>query len=67
MLLEIFDHVAERRTEEWHTLVHVCPRWRRVVFASLHHLNLRLLCTEKTHVREMLDVWQTLPIDMVQL
>ena len=44
-------------------LVDVCPRWRRVVFASLHRLDLRPLCTE-THVREMLDVWPTLPVDI---
>jgi hypothetical protein len=64
MLLEIFNHVAERRIEEWHMLVHVCPRWQHIVFASLHHLNLWLLCPEKTHVREMLDIWPMLPIDI---
>ncbi len=40
----------------WHTLVHVCRKWRSVVFGSPLRLNLRLICTEKTPVREMLAV-----------
>jgi hypothetical protein len=46
----------------WHTLVHVCQRWRYVVFASPRRLNLRLHCSRR-RVREMLDVWPAaLPI-----
>ena len=48
--------------EAWHALVHVCQRWRRVVFASPRRLNLRLVCTSRKPVREMLDIWPTLPI-----
>ena len=44
----------------WHTLVHVCRRWRCVVTASPRHLNLRLLCTEKRPVKR--NVWPDLPI-----
>ena len=63
-LLEIFSiYVNEtERTEEWHTLGHVCRRWRNVVFASPRRLDLRLFCTESTPVREMLNVWPSLPI-----
>jgi F-box-like len=46
----------------WRTLVHVCQRWRYLVFASPGHLNLRLECTIETRAREMLDVWPPFPI-----
>ena len=50
------------RVDMWRTLVHVCQRWRYLVFASPGHLNLRLECTIKTRAREMLGVWPALPI-----
>ena len=64
VLLEIFNfymdiHFGE---DKWHTLVHVCRRWRWVVFASLRRLNLRLLCTNRRPVHNALDVWPQLPI-----
>jgi len=31
----------------WQTLVHVCGRWRCIMFASPHHLDLKLYCTEQ--------------------
>jgi hypothetical protein len=48
VLLDIFDVylnvtgplVFEERTNRWHTLVHVCRRWRDLVFASPRRLNL---------------------------
>ena len=66
VLLEIFFFYVNKAkmTEEWHTLVHVCRRWRYLVFARPHRLRLRLLCTEKTPVRKMLDIWPALPIDI---
>jgi hypothetical protein len=64
VLLEIFFFYVDqaKMTEQWHTLVHVCQRWRYLVFARPRRLRLRLLCTEKTPVRKMLDVWPALPI-----
>ncbi len=67
VLLEIFDyHVAEAAEdgddEEWEILVHVCQRWRYVVFRSPLRLNLRILCSAGTPVREKLAVWPSLPI-----
>jgi hypothetical protein len=71
VLLEIFDFFVvgsdwfEMRAENWcwwRTLVHVCQKWRNVIFGSPHRLNLRLLCSDRTPVREMLDVWPPLPI-----
>ena len=46
----------------WHRLVHVCRRWRHVVFASPVRLGLHIVCTERTPVRELLDIWPPLPI-----
>ena len=66
-LLEIFDcYVDVNRTwrgeRKWHTLVHVCRRWRNVVFGSPLRLDLRLFCKNGTPVRETLNVWPPLPI-----
>jgi hypothetical protein len=69
VILEIFDfymHQARpypfQGIEAWHTLVHVCRSWRNVVFGSPLRLNLQLLCTTKTPVRDALDIWPALPI-----
>jgi hypothetical protein len=64
VLIHVFDcYMAEaRRVESWHTLVHVCQRWRSLVFESSRRLNLRISCTKKMRVREKLDVWPALPI-----
>src|SRR5258708_2522769 len=48
--------------QAWYSLIHVCRKWRSVVFGSPRRLDLRLYCTEKTPVREMLAVWPPLPI-----
>ena len=42
--------------------MHVCRKWRIVVFGSPRRLNLRLPCLASTPVRETLDVWPRLPI-----
>ncbi len=70
LLLEIFDfymdmiplYGVKMKIEAWHPLVHVCRRWRNVVFGSPRRLNLRLFCTAKTPARDTLDVWPTLPL-----
>ncbi|KAI0291180.1 hypothetical protein B0F90DRAFT_1779209, partial [Multifurca ochricompacta] len=49
---------------EWHRLTHVCRRWRYLIFASPHRLDLRLLCTNGTPVRRTLDCWPALPISI---
>ena len=48
----------------WEMLVHVCRRWRYIVLAAPRHLGLRLLCTAKTRVKEMLDIWPPFHIDL---
>ena len=70
VLLEIFDfyivpvdfHGEKRKTEAWQTLVHVCRRWRYLVFGSSRLLDLQLFCTPQTPARDTLDVWPALPL-----
>jgi hypothetical protein len=69
VLIEIFDFYMDQpitsqraREDAWHTLIHVCQGWRRVVFASPRRLNLQLLCTNTRSVGKMLDIWPALPI-----
>jgi hypothetical protein len=76
VLLEIFVNVARPqeilywdtfelrgRENRWRTLVHVCKRWRYIVFASPRHLDLRLVCsTNRRSVKKTLNIWPPLPI-----
>ena len=48
----------------WYQLVHVCRRWRLLVFASPRRLDLHLSCTDNTPVREALNIWPPLPIEI---
>ena len=63
-LLELFDFYVNKagRIEKWHTLIHVCRRWRNVVLGSPRRLGLQLFCTARKPVRETLDVWPPFPI-----
>jgi len=69
-LLEIFScclaEEADCRPHDWRwlTLVHVCRRWRTIVFASPCRLDLRIRCTGRSRVKEMLDIWPILPIEI---
>jgi hypothetical protein len=68
VLSAVFDFyvVAYLRTkaeiEKWRSLVHVCRRWRSLVFGSPRRLNLRLFCTPETPATDTLDVWPALPL-----
>ena len=57
----------EQWREQWNRLVHVCQRWRSLVFASPVRLDLCLHCTDKTPARETLNVWPPLPIEILVL
>ena len=61
---DIFSGVSgfKKEIEKWQTLVHVCGRWRSVVFGSPRRLNLQLACTWETPARDTLDVWPSLPL-----
>ena len=45
----------------WQSLVHVCRRWRNLVFQWPRHLKLRLVCTPNTPPGT-LDIWPSLPL-----
>jgi hypothetical protein len=69
VLLEIFDfYVADKglatktKTEAWQILIHVCRRWRHIVFDSPRRLDLRLFCTANTPAKDILDIWPAFPI-----
>ena len=67
-LLCIFD--SYRRDSEsggmwpWGDLVHVCQRWRRIIFAFPGCLDLRLGCKSKTDVQAAIDIWPALPLSI---
>ena len=61
-LLEIFDFYIEAEVGAWQSLVHVCRRWRNLVFESPLRLNLQLCCTPETLARNTLDVWPAFPL-----
>ena len=53
---------SKRGIEVWQPLVHVCRRWRNLVFGSPRRLDLQLYCTPGTPARDRLDVWPALPL-----
>ena len=57
----VFDY--NHTYDGWQTLVHVCGRWRCIVFASPRRLGLKLHCTRQRSVNsKTLDIWPALPI-----
>ena len=63
VLLAIFDfYVDEAPIGEWRLLVHVCQRWRSVIFGSPRRLELQLVCRAKTPAKDTLNVWPALPL-----
>ena len=62
MLIMKPSWVDKRGVESWQSLVHVCRRWRNLVFESPRRLDLQLVCTAETRVKEILDIWPALPL-----
>ena len=62
VLLDIFLHCLEGSPQFWPTLVHVCQKWRQVVFAFPQTLHLRLYCKHGRPVLKTLGCWPALPI-----
>ena len=73
VLHRIFDFYVYRRTPwhghkgeieacQWQSLVHVCRRWRSLVFQSPRRLDLQLVCTHQTPAKDRLDIWPGLPL-----
>ncbi|KAH9010358.1 hypothetical protein EDB83DRAFT_2557225 [Lactarius deliciosus] len=50
VLLNIFRYYLDAFPQHWPRLVHICRRWRRIVFASQQALHLRIFCTHGTPV-----------------
>jgi len=68
ILVEIFFYVNIRDwyiPNPWHALVHVCRRWRYLVFASPCHLDIRLEYDGYGLMSEVLDAWPVLPVILV--
>ena len=70
-LLQIFDfcRVGHNPREfpyhavwQWQRLIHVCRRWRQIIFSSPRRLEIYLLCKHGTPVRKNLDLWPAFPI-----
>ena len=62
VLLSVFSFYCDRSYDAWCMLVHVCQRWRYVVFVSPRRLDPQLLCTNTRPVKMMLDIWPELPL-----
>ncbi|KAH9964039.1 hypothetical protein BGW80DRAFT_1462916 [Lactifluus volemus] len=65
VLLDIFDFHQDSINErpwDWEDLVHVCRRWRFIIFESPVRLNLQLFCTKNSPMRKLLDVWPPFPL-----
>ena len=62
ILLNVFCYYLHESPRFWPTLVHICRKWRHIVFGSQQALHLRLFCTPGTPVLKTLDTWPTLPI-----
>jgi hypothetical protein len=62
VLLAIFRHYLDASPRLWSRIVHICRKWRRLVFASQRDLHLRLFCTHGTPVLKALNCWPALPI-----
>ena len=63
---DVLDHISGHNYDGWQTLVHVCRRWRCIVFASPRRLDLKLRCTHQRSVNSKgLDIWPEFPIVIV--
>ena len=67
-LLEIFSFYLVEKSkhiEPWIPLVHVCRRWRSIIFASPRRLDVRVFYTPNRPVKGMLSIWPNLPIQIL--
>ena len=64
-LLGTFDFYLDgARIGAWHTLVHVCQKWRKLVFGSPRRLDLKLQFDSTTRIWEADHIWPPLPISI---
>jgi hypothetical protein len=62
LLLNIFRYYLDACPQFWPRLVHICRKWRHIVFTSQQALHLRLFCARGTPALKTLDCWPALPI-----
>ena len=62
VLLIIFRYYLDASPRLWPRLVHICRKWRHIVFTSQQVLHLRLFCSSGTPVSTTLDCWPPIPI-----
>jgi hypothetical protein len=62
ILLTLFRYYLDASPQFWPRLVHICRKWRRIVFASQQSLHLRLFCTPGMPVLDALYFWPAMPI-----
>jgi hypothetical protein len=62
VLFNIFHHFLHASPQFWHTLTHVCQKWREIIFGSPLGLRLRLHCTYGTPVMKTLGHWPPFPL-----
>jgi hypothetical protein len=53
---------ANGRPWKWHRLVHVCRRWRLIIYMSPRRLDLQILCKSGASIERILASWGTLPL-----
>src|SRR6266850_354952 len=67
-LLQIFllcrQVESDSRRLWWKSLVHVCRRWRLLIFASPRSLRLAVVCLPRSPVKKSLHVWPPFPISI---
>ena len=61
-LIEVALFGYPDKIQSWQSLVHVCGRWRYLVFGSPRRLNLQLYCLPRIFSRKSLDIWPALPL-----
>ena len=61
VLLKIFCRFLDASPRHWHTLMHICRKWRRTVFDSRRTLQLQLFCSHGIPILDALDCWSALP------
>ena len=53
---------AKKEVEWWQSLVHVCRRWRCLIYGSPRRLDLQICFLAEPNPKGSLDVWPPLPI-----
>ncbi|KAH9169000.1 hypothetical protein EDB89DRAFT_2073419 [Lactarius sanguifluus] len=62
-LPDFYTHLDSiRHMRVWQRLMHVCQRWRRIIYALPRYLDLHLYCSSETSFRKNLSLWPEFPL-----